>query len=720
MKKLLLFIAACCIFQSAMAQKESAERHYFLYEYVQAIADYEKYLSKNPNDYKALKQLSDAYYKTNNIDKAVASYTQLIKMPEADKVDLLQLIQVLRMKGQLSEAKNYALQYKQKAPGQLADSLVYSIENPQNFINTQSDYSLTNLSNRVSGSVVSVQKWKDNQLLVTAEESRSDKSKWTGRSYNKLYLTTESFSRFESFAGEIMKKYDNGTPAFNSARNQMYFTVVNEQSLDERNVNTFKLKVVYSIFENGKWSATQDLPNDDKAYNTAYPTLSKDGKYLVFASDMPDGKGGYDLYYCSRNGDRWSQPVNMSAINTEGNEVFPAFFGDDLWFSSNGLPGVGGLDLFHVRFTDGATSEAINAKTPLNSSFDDYGIFSDDDFQSGYLISNREGDKRIDNVYKFEIKKKAVVAPKALKSLQVKVLDKYTSTPLPYVKVQILKDGEVYQKGMTDENGLVTIDDFPKGNYQIKGELNDITTTNGEVTLNDFEGNDPVITKTLLHNDPRFTLKGIVVNSKNNQPVSGVRVTCFNETLNISKKEETKEDGVFLFQLEQKSDFKVTGQKAKWLSSENIRETTKGLDRSKEIFVKLTLKMDEPEVNKSIRLDKIYYDYDKWNIRPASAEELDRVVQLMKDYPDMKIELSSHTDARGSDAYNEVLSQKRADAAVQYIIAKGITTDRIAAKGYGETRLLNRCGNGVACSEEEHQLNRRTEFKITECATCPK
>src|SRR5690606_14193262 len=124
------------------------------------------------------------------------------------------------------------------------------------------------------------------QLLVTAEENKAEKSKWTGRNYNRLYLTNEGFSKFEPFAGEIMKKYDNGTPTFNSTRNQIYLTVVNEQSLDERNVNTFKLKIVSSVFENGKWSATQDFPYDDKAYNTAYPTLSKDGKYLVFASDM--------------------------------------------------------------------------------------------------------------------------------------------------------------------------------------------------------------------------------------------------------------------------------------------------------------------------------------------------------------------------------------------------------------------------------------------------
>jgi outer membrane protein OmpA-like peptidoglycan-associated protein len=129
--------------------------------------------------------------------------------------------------------------------------------------------------------------------------------------------------------------------------------------------------------------------------------------------------------------------------------------------------------------------------------------------------------------------------------------------------------------------------------------------------------------------------------------------------------------------------------------------------------------MQQPKQAAVIRLDKIYYDYDKYNIKPMAAEELNRLVKLMNDFPDMTIELSSHTDSRGSDSYNLVLSQNRADAAVAYIIGKGIAKNRITAKGYGETKLVNECANGVPCSEQKHQENRRTEFTILSCPSCP-
>ncbi|ADY50690.1 OmpA/MotB domain protein [Pseudopedobacter saltans DSM 12145] len=116
--------------------------------------------------------------------------------------------------------------------------------------------------------------------------------------------------------------------------------------------------------------------------------------------------------------------------------------------------------------------------------------------------------------------------------------------------------------------------------------------------------------------------------------------------------------------------------------------------------------------HKAIRIENIYYDFDKWNIRPDAAVELDKLVKILKDNPTIWIELGSHTDSRGKDAYNLNLSQKRAESAVGYIVSRGIDKNRIAARGYGETQLLNRCSNGVECTEEEHQLNRRTEFKI--------
>jgi len=164
----------------------------------------------------------------------------------------------------------------------------------------------------------------------------------------------------------------------------------------------------------------------------------------------------------------------------------------------------------------------------------------------------------------------------------------------------------------------------------------------------------------------------------------------------------------------------VIGELQGWLSSEAEYETTKGLDRSKDLYVKIKLRMQQPDTVKPIRLDKILYDYDKCDIKPRAAEELNRLIKLMNDYPDMIIELSSHTDSRGSDAYNQKLSQCRADAAVAYILGKGILKSRIIAVGYGETRLLNGCSNGVICTEAQHQENRRTEFKIVSCPSCPK
>ncbi|MEM1321331.1 MAG: OmpA family protein [Bacteroidota bacterium] len=126
------------------------------------------------------------------------------------------------------------------------------------------------------------------------------------------------------------------------------------------------------------------------------------------------------------------------------------------------------------------------------------------------------------------------------------------------------------------------------------------------------------------------------------------------------------------------------------------------------------VKMERIEMNKIIQIDNIYYDLDKWDIRPDAARELDKVITVLNEHPNIIMELGSHTDARGRDAYNLELSEKRAQAAVNYIVQKGdISADRIAAKGYGETSLVNRCGNGVKCSDKAHQRNRRTELKIT-------
>ena len=192
-------------------------------------------------------------------------------------------------------------------------------------------------------------------------------------------------------------------------------------------------------------------------------------------------------------------------------------------------------------------------------------------------------------------------------------------------------------------------------------------------------------------------------------------------------------NGFATFTLDKGNDYDLIGQRSRYMtrranfnaacylqdpkkvfcvSGIDIENITKQADGSD--FVEGAIAMKKIKLNDSFKLENIRYDLNKWIIRPDAAKELDNLVQILRDNPGIVVELGSHTDTRASDDYNLNLSQKRAESAVEYIIKKGkIPPNRITAKGYGETKLLNKCDDGVACSEIEHAMNRRTEIRIT-------
>lgn len=714
MKKLLsILFCLCCL--GLNAQKKEADKHYRLYQYSEAIPLYKEYLQKKPKDYEASKNLLQAYKFTNNIQGAIEIARNILKLEETVAEDWYDMVQLLRISGNLSEARIYALQYQTKAPGEKADNLIKSIDMYDELMADKDAYEVINKTELQAQSVFSPIFYQGG-LIVTSESLEGEQNDWTGRGHTKIYLADLDLKNLLPFASEIMTNYNDGPSSLSADGKVIYFTTVNKNSLREEDVNTRKLQITSARLTNGKWEITDQFRFNNSTCNVAHPALSMDGKMLVFASDIPGGKGKMDLYYVLlREDNTWSDPINMTALNTSGNELFPGFDAvGNLYFSSDGLPGLGGLDLFKSRNMDGLFTAPVNMKAPINSVYDDFSLCSNTSLESGYFSTNRFGSSETDDIAYFSRKIKAV--PSIIK---ITVRDKYTSIPLPYVSVSITDDKNyIVFKGMTDMDGLLTVEDLPTDNYRVQGMLNDITTTFDHISSGEFS--KPVIEKALTHNDPRFTLSGVTVNTIGGPPVAGVTVICENLTLNKTTSVITGEDGKFFFQLEQTSDYKIYGQKPKWLSSEAIYETTKGLDRSRDLYVKITLSMQQPTAQAVIRLDKIYYDYDKCDIKPRSAEELDRLVKLMNDYPDMIIELSSHTDSRGSTAYNDELSQCRADAALAYLIAKGISSNRIYPKGYGETKPVNECTDGVECSEIKHQENRRTEFKIVTCESCPK
>lgn len=299
----------------------------------------------------------------------------------------------------------------------------------------------------------------------------------------------------------------------------------------------------------------------------------------------------------------------------------------------------------------------------------------------------------------------------ASKDLQIVVKDKQTNLSLSGVTVSI-QGSDLNEISMSDANGQASkVVDITPGSYTVVGEKNGIKTPILTLTDEDFKGSSGVIFKVIYHDDPRFTLVGETFDCNSQKNIGGINTILTNSGNKVSLNQTSDVEGKFIYQLEPQSEFTVVAnQQGKYSQTELV--STKGLSRSQTLYVTLKLGVCDLEKDSSWELKNILYDFDKSDIRPDAAIILDNVVAILKQNPSLQIELSSHTDSRGNDAYNLKLSQRRADAAVAYLVANGIAKDRLVAIGYGETRLKNNCGNDVHCSEEQHQENRRTEIKV--------
>lgn len=307
---------------------------------------------------------------------------------------------------------------------------------------------------------------------------------------------------------------------------------------------------------------------------------------------------------------------------------------------------------------------------------------------------------------------KPVVAEKSIpKAIQIVVKDKQTGLALSGVKVSIISNA-VESTSLTNADGQAErLEEVVAAEYTVVGEKNGIKTESLTLKASDFLTNETIIYREILHDDPRFTLIGETVDCNMNQSISNI-ATVLTHTGNRNNMYQTSDaSGKFIYQLEQHSEYSIVANQAGRYSQTEL-VSTQGLDRSKTLYVTLKLGVCNLVEGDNWVLKNIHYDFDKFNIRSDAAIILDNVVAIMKQNPSLVIELSSHTDSRGDDQYNLRLSQQRAESAVAYLVRNGIDRGRLVAAGYGESRLLNDCGNAVNCSEQQHQENRRTEIKV--------
>lgn len=380
---------------------------------------------------------------------------------------------------------------------------------------------------------------------------------------------------------------------------------------------------------------------------------------------------------------------------------------DDLGFSSSYLPfsEMPGKDGTPINVLSREPNPVV--ERPKDTDISSIGAFAG----ISYRFGKSEKALKVCPICELDHKPHCEVAANC--SVHIVAKDKFSKERIPEADVFLEDaDGKIVRTGKTNLYGAVFFDSVPNGVYTIKGNGFGIELEATSITVEDFKEckeNGKPIEKEILYADENFILEGDIVECNSIVTIANVDVLLNDANLALQKNTISDENGKFNFQLRQITIYKLKGNKDGYFSHE-IEVDTKNYDRSKSLFIDFQMCVDP--CGKAIRLENINFDLGKWDILPSAMPELDYVVELMIENPGIKVEMSSHTDSRGSTAFNQNLSQKRAQSTVDYLVAKGISKDRLIAIGLGETKPLNICRDYINCSEPQYAINRRTEFKV--------
>lgn len=519
-------------------------------------------------------------------------------------------------------------------------------------------------------------------VYVTSQKPKARVDKNIGEAFFELYYAELDMSglpiRPQAFSARINTRLHEGPVSFNSDYSRIFFTrnnILNEQK-ELSDKDAYRMKIYEGEKGPQDWINISELSFNSEAYSCIHPSLAADEQKLYFASNMPGGYGGYDLYVVSKQGNSWGTPLNLGGqINTDKNEAFPFIYQNDkLFFASLGHEGQGGYDIFLANIENTASPVIKNIGVPFNSSADDLGFTLNEAGTQGFFTSSRAGGVGKDDIYKFDAPE-GFFGKKKEEPLEatIFVFDTETQTALPNAEIRVFRQAE---------DGMVANPNYYDAQFkaanaserELQVEL--VRRPSEKMGPPNFKASTDGTVKAPLDQNRRYVF--------------------------VASKEGYEDDEVFYSTMDNSGNPYLTI----------------GLSKIPEPKPEPT-PPPPPTINKIpiakgsvIVLDKIFYDFGKSAIRKGAAHDLDAVIKVMRQYPDMTIELSAHTDSRGSGEYNEQLSLERAISAKDYLVVRGIDANRVTTRGYGEERLRNHCADGVRCSELEHQYNRRTEIKI--------
>jgi outer membrane protein OmpA-like peptidoglycan-associated protein len=619
-----------------------ADKKYEKYAYIDAMNIYKSIAAKGYKDEKMFQKLGNAYYFNGEFEKAEGAYRELfIINPEQKPEYLYRYSQSLKTVGKYDAANKMLEKFNVKANGDKRAILFRDNRNYLEVIKANSKRFVIEDAGINSKYSDFGSSFRGNTLVfATARNSGAfvkRKMKWSNQYFTNLYsveINSDSDEKIgipKKYAKKVNSKFNEASAVFTKDGNTMYFTRNNykDGKIGKNENDIILLKLYKASFINKQWANIIELPFDSDQYSTAHPALSADEKTLFFVSDMPGTFGEADLYKVDINEDgTFGTPTNLGAsINTPGRETFP-FVTDqnEIYFASDGHPGLGGLDVFVAKIpTDGDFKNIQNLGQPLNSGNDDFAFLIDTKTRTGFFTSNRDGGMGNDDIYKFtEIRK--LNCEQALTGV---VTDSDTDAVLAGAQVTLFDPDMIKLKTVTaDANGLY---DFGPVDCDQKYYLRSEKA--------DYETNELAFTAPKISGNTYFPLM-----LKN-------RLVKIEEGINLADK-------------------------------------------------------------KLLDIPMIFFDLDQSYIRKDAAFELEKVLAIMNEYPEMKVDVRCHTDSRQTSDYNMKLSDRRAKSTIAWLIKNGIDKSRLSGRGYGESQLINNCADGVNCSEQEHQANRRSEFVI--------
>ena len=614
---LLFFVLTCISLTAQNKDTKNADKLFGSYEYASAAKEYLSLVEKGSSDSYVYKQLGDCYYNMSNTVEAEKWYSKAIESKQ-DAETHYNYAQMLKSNGKYVESDDQMKVFVVMSP---TDRRAIEFNNNRDYLaklkNKEKLFDVNKIALNSGKSDFGAALYGNVIYFASARDETNKVYGWNNEPFLDLYESNynevDGTYSEPTAISELNTVYHEGPLTMTKDGNTVYFS---SESFNEKlfvKDRTKKLKfgqvsLFKAVKDNGKWTSITPLPFNSKNYSTGNPSIDKEGKTLYFASNMPGSIGGTDIWKVAVNVDgSFGTPENLGdKINTVGDENFP-FISDEgiLYFSSNGLMGFGGLDVFYADLNKNETP--TNMGSPVNTEKDDFAFTFNKDKNIGFLSSNRSG---TDHIY------------------------------------------------------------------------NSIPVCKSEMTT-------------------------IVKNSKTGALLANSRVVFLDADKNVLDTKTTNDQGEASYNTSCQSQFSIDVYKDGFVTkSFPLAKIEKGKQTIEALIDPIEMIVTETE----IILKPIYFDNNKSVITPQGAAELDKLAYAMSQNDKLVIYIKSHTDSRGTDEYNIDLSQRRANSTVQYLISKGITADKLSAKGFGESELKIDCKD--ECTEEEHALNRRSEFMI--------